>query len=32
MYAMNENFTFENMQYERPDFEALKAFYQELNE
>ncbi len=29
---MKENFTFEQMQYTRPDFEALKTFYEGLNE
>lgn len=29
---MNEFTTFENIRYERPDFEELKAFYQALNE
>ena len=28
---MNEKFTFQEMEYVRPDFEALKEFYKEIN-
>ena len=28
---MNEQFTFQSIKYKRPDFEALKVFYEELN-
>ncbi len=32
MYETNKNFTFESLEYFRPDFKALKAFYKELSE
>lgn len=28
---MNEKFTFANIEYKRPDFEALKVFYKDIN-